>query len=725
LASTLAGIYRTTDAGTSWTLVDVFMNHWIDMEFKPGDHNIIYASSSGYASSYLNISTDNGVTWSFSAIVTGGYRAEIAVTPNDPTVVYMLSCTNTGGLLGIHKSTNSGANFSQVNTNTTQNMLGYFCDGSGATSGQGIYDLCIAVSPTDVNTVYIGGINTWKSTDGGNTWNLNNMWVNSPTYNCVGVPVAHADKHTLVFQNGTNLFEGNDGGVYKTTNGGTNWTDLSNGLVISQIYRIGASQTSPNTILTGLQDNGTKMYNTGFWNDVKGGDGMECIVDYSNSDYMYASYVRGQISRSTTGGSDFFPTNISANIPGGQPTGAWVTPYIIDPTNSQTLYAGYDRVWKTTNRGNSWSTASQVLSASNKLRSLAIAPSNINVLYTADLNNMWRTTDGGLTNWTSITPPVTSNSLTYIAVKNNDPNTVWVTFGGYSDGEKVYLSIDGGANWTNISAGLPNIPIMCIVQYNSATDRNVLFVGTDVGVYVKNGTNNWESFNTGLPNVVVSELEILYTAGTDKLRAGTYGRGLWETNIDAALPVEISSFSASVIDSSISLNWQTAIEVNNYGFEIERSVISKEERNLSWEKIGFVNGNGNSNSPKSYSFVDDKVTAGKYSYRLKQIDNDGQFEYSKTVEVDFGTPDKFELSQNYPNPFNPTTTIQYILPQAGMVKLTLYNILGQEIRTVVNEMKEAGTHTINIDASDLNSGMYIYKIESGSFVQTKKMTLVK
>ena len=192
---------------------------------------------------------------------------------------------------------------------------------------------------------------------------------------------------------------------------------------------------------------------------------------------------------------------------------------------------------------------------------------------------------------------------------------------------------------------------------------------------------------------------------------------------EAPLPVELSSFSASIIGSTVKLNWRTETEVNNYGFEVERCALSAEHQ--AWENIGFVNGNGNSNSPKSYSFEDKNVTAGKYSYRLKQIDNDGQFEYSKTIEVDLGAPKKFELSQNYPNPFNPNTTIRFSLPEAGNVKLTLFNILGQEIKTLVNEFKESGVHTINFDASGLNSGMYIYELESGSFVQTRKMTLVK
>jgi len=196
-------------------------------------------------------------------------------------------------------------------------------------------------------------------------------------------------------------------------------------------------------------------------------------------------------------------------------------------------------------------------------------------------------------------------------------------------------------------------------------------------------------------------------------------------NGSQALPVELSSFSASVVGNVIKLNWRTETEVNNYGFDIERKVGSLQSTVGNYEKVGFVNGNGNSNSPKDYSFVDDKISGGRYSYRLKQIDNDGQFEYSKTIEVDLGAPKKFELSQNYPNPFNPVTTIRFNLPEAGNVKLTLFNILGQELKTFVNEFKESGVHTINFDASELNSGMYIYKLEAGSFVQTRKMTLVK
>ena len=131
-------------------------------------------------------------------------------------------------------------------------------------------------------------------------------------------------------------------------------------------------------------------------------------------------------------------------------------------------------------------------------------------------------------------------------------------------------------------------------------------------------------------------------------------------------------------------------------------------RNLPWIKIGFVNGNGNSNSPKNYFFVDDKVNSGKYSYRLKQIDNDGQFEYSKTIEVDLGTPDKFELSQNYPNPFNPTTKINWQFPVSSWQTLKVYNLLGKEVVTLVNENREAGTYEIDFNASKSYQAEYMF-----------------
>ena len=188
-----------------------------------------------------------------------------------------------------------------------------------------------------------------------------------------------------------------------------------------------------------------------------------------------------------------------------------------------------------------------------------------------------------------------------------------------------------------------------------------------------------------------------------------------------ALPVELVSFSAVIKKSSVMLNWKTETEVNNYGFEINRS-----ENNEDWKNIGFIEGNGNSNSPKEYSFTDDNISkSGIYKYRLKQIDNDGTFEFSKIVEVNFDKPAKFELKQNYPNPFNPSTTINFTLSGKEFVTLKIYNIIGEEVRNLQNGILEAGTYSFNFNAEGLPSGIYVYRLSSNNFSQTMKMTLLK
>lgn len=220
----------------------------------------------------------------------------------------------------------------------------------------------------------------------------------------------------------------------------------------------------------------------------------------------------------------------------------------------------------------------------------------------------------------------------------------------------------------------------------------------------------------------------------DYTRTGSIDIGAYEYNA-SPLPVELVSFKVNEVDGKVILNWATATEVNNYGFEVEKLKIKNQKSNsdIKWENIGFVKGNGNSNSAKEYSFIDDKISAGKYLYRLKQIDNDGKFEFSKEVEVEFGTPNEFSLNQNYPNPFNPRTIISYQLPVYSFVTLKIYDVLGNEVVTLVNENQSAGIHSLEFQSAagsqQLASGIYFYKLSStsasGSFVQTKKMSLLK
>jgi hypothetical protein len=194
----------------------------------------------------------------------------------------------------------------------------------------------------------------------------------------------------------------------------------------------------------------------------------------------------------------------------------------------------------------------------------------------------------------------------------------------------------------------------------------------------------------------------------------------WESVTNVSLPVELVSFSALVNKNIVNLKWITATETNNYGFDIERST------NVStWKKIGFVNGAGNSNSPKNYEYSNLNSSAGRYSYRLKQVDMDGSFEYSPIVEVIIENPKAFDLIQNYPNPFNPSTKIQYQVSNSSRVSLKIYDLIGNEVATLVDEYKPAGNYEIEFSALSLTSGIYFYKLQSGNFVETKKMILLR
>ncbi len=192
-----------------------------------------------------------------------------------------------------------------------------------------------------------------------------------------------------------------------------------------------------------------------------------------------------------------------------------------------------------------------------------------------------------------------------------------------------------------------------------------------------------------------------------------------ELTYDDPIPVELISFTSSVTGNNVQLNWSTASERNNQGFDIQRKSSGSE-----FQSVGFISGAGTTTETRNYTF-NDEVINGTYIYRLKQIDFDGTFEYSKEIEVYVNIPDVYALEQNYPNPFNPTTTVNFSIAEAGMVKLTVFNILGQEVMTPVNEMLDAGKHSIMIDASSLTSGTYFYKLEAAGFSKTMKMLLTR
>ena len=190
--------------------------------------------------------------------------------------------------------------------------------------------------------------------------------------------------------------------------------------------------------------------------------------------------------------------------------------------------------------------------------------------------------------------------------------------------------------------------------------------------------------------------------------------------IESPVPVELKSFNASIVDNSVNLNWTTTTEKNNSGFEVQRRI-----GNQNWEVLGFVAGRGTTTEPFNYSFIDPINSSGSFSYRLKQIDYDGSFEYTNEINVEVSLPFEFNLAQNYPNPFNPSTIISFSVPQSSNVKLSVFNVLGEEVATLVNDVKNSGTYEVEFNGSNLTSGIYIYSLEAGGMRSTKKMMLIK
>jgi hypothetical protein len=269
---------------------------------------------------------------------------------------------------------------------------------------------------------------------------------------------------------------------------------------------------------------------------------------------------------------------------------------------------------------------------------------------------------------------------------------------------------------------------LCIVKYDvSATGACSLWVKTeDQGVpqtEILAGTPEVTSTGSGQTGITAIALR-QYSSSQNIIVDGIRVSDSWS---QAPLPVQLTSFTAGLYENKIKLNWSTATEVNNYGFDIERCVAQISNLCNNWEKIGFVQGHGNSNSPKDYSFVDAYPPAGKVLYKLKQIDFDGAFEYSKAVEVNVETPQEFRLAQNYPNPFNPSTVISYQLPMDGNVTLKVYDMLGKEVTTLVNEFQRAASYNyqFSINNLQLSSGVYYYRLQSGNFVETKKFIVMK
>lgn len=554
IAAATNGIYRSADAGVTWSQVQA--GNFCDLEFKPSNSDTVYASRANSSGPPFFLSYDNGQSWNASSngmSASGISRMKIAVSPNDPNVVYAVAGANDQSLEGVYRSSDSGENWS-LQTNTPNMMSG---DQFGAEGGgQAWYSMDIAVDPFNVNHVKVGGINVWESFDGGSTFQLDAHWTGANgTY-------VHADQHRLIFHPSTGQFyAGNDGGVYRRSYYFNGYEIISTEMSITQFYRLANSASDPTIIMGGAQDNGTFRWKNTLWQAVFGGDGMETMIHPSNPNIVYCTIQRGELHKSLDGGNDF-----GDNIAPAE--GAWVTPFMMEPGEPEVIYAASgSKVYRSDQGGAGWWEFSPTIASLNSgpLVLLDVAHSNTEFVVSGSSRTLYLTKDLG-SNWSNIVSGLPALNMTYVAFDPLDENTIWVTMSGYTEGKKVYRTQDAGETWENMTMNLPNLPANCIEIERSSTGG--VYVGTDVGVYYwDRDLTEWEPYMTGLPNVIVNELEIQEDA--NMIRAATYGRGIWESETRNFINVGINEFPTEISKVKI---WPNPVQDNlNILFEVSGS----------------------------------------------------------------------------------------------------------------------------------------------------------
>ena len=535
IAATNSNLMISTDAGATWTTTGI-IGRWRDIEYKPNNPAVIYAAKQSSGGSNVYRTIDGGNNWSLinnGVSNTGKHRPLIAVTPDNPEVIYALYSASDYGFHGLYKSSDAGDNW--VLQSNTPNILGRETDGSD-TGGQSWYDLSLGVATNNEDLVYVGGINIWRSDNSGMSWDIDANSGNGSNYSYM-----HVDQHAFEFNPLTHVaYAGNDGGFYKYMENLNKWVDISDGLEISQFYNLGLSQSNPNRLVAGAQDNGTEMLTNSTWDAIMGGDGMECAIDHFDEDIIYAEYQYGGLRKTYNGGNNW------NNIKPVSYEGGWNTPYEMHPINNYLIVAGYDEVYRSTTGGSIWDSISFNVSNGAAIRSIALAQSDENYIYASTYSKIKVTKDAGQS-WTYIKPGLPNYNITDVTVSTSNPDRAWVTFSDYNNTHKVYETIDAGDNWVNISgSNLPALPVNCIIYQGGANDD--LYIGTDIGVYHKDNTmSDWAPYMVGLPNVIVKELEIHYDAGT--ISAATFGRGVWQSPLKTTSSTSTNEFSS--IDFSI------------------------------------------------------------------------------------------------------------------------------------------------------------------------------
>ncbi len=541
VAAASNGLLRTVDGGDTWQ--QVRPGNFMDLEQMPGNPQVLYATTfsiGGGARLYKSVNA--GLTFDFvntGVAPTQVNRIALAVTPADPNRVYCLySKASDHSFHGIAISGDQGATWAMAPNTMNLNLLGWTPQGTDA-GGQGWFTLAIAVDPADPQHIHVGGVNIWESTDEGATWTLNAQYYGG------GAQYVHADIHTLAYNPvNQHLYNSNDGGLYHYDNTTSTWGNRSDGLKIMQFYRVGAFRQDAARLLGSPQDNGTVLFTDTVDYELLLAEACDNFFDYQRGDTMFFGGYGSGLRRSYNGG-----VSSVAVTPPGESRYRFNPPFIQHPDDPATLFCAFKNVWKSTNRGSTWTKLTNNISGGDDFNSLEVAPSDPGYLYAATLDQIWVSADGGNT-WQNIRAGLPSlQSISDIVISSVDPQRVWVTMGGFTEGSKVFRSNDAGATWVNVSGNLPNVPATCLA-YEPGSD-DAIYVGTDIGVfYTNNALSEWVDYSRDLPAVIIGELEV--HTGSGKIIAATYGRGMWQNAL--ADPLTVGAADRQEADVSVRPN---------------------------------------------------------------------------------------------------------------------------------------------------------------------------
>jgi photosystem II stability/assembly factor-like uncharacterized protein len=422
------------------------------------------------------------------------------------------------------------------------------------------YNCVVSFANNDDSKIIVGNFNCYMSKNYGDSFSATSHWLGN-----YGLDVVHVDQRNIYINplQDDAVYYCNDGGVFKYSVEVGNFVNLSSGLFITQYYDIAVSQSDPNVLGAGSQDNGSMTRNSdGRWESyTPTGDGMGQEIDPNDPNRRYFSYQYGSLRRWDSG----VVTAISPNGKGGK--GEWETPFKLDPNNSDRIIVGYDNVYASDDNGDNWYIIGNKVCKSGHLQQLAIAKSNSNRIY-ASRNNTLYTKSISDNTWTEHSTPI-NQYITDLEVHPRNENTVYVSYSGYTENGKVYTSTDGGLTWENISYNLPNLPILSLEMYD--TIPGSIFIGTYNGVYyLEPESTVWKKYGC-LPNTAVNDIEIQYLNG-DKIFIATHGRGIFEASL-AQLNTSLSIDKEELAEFTVYPNPTQGILNFNAAYDVDRVLV--------------------------------------------------------------------------------------------------------------------------------------------------------